>query len=500
MANSNTEQGPGMQDQNPDAASLQGATADQPIRFRVTTVTPPRFGLPLVRDFVIDTLGTLDRLSRAGDVVQLKVGWQRIHFLFHPELLRTALLEDEGDLVKEDRQLRVFALVHGRSVVTTVGDDWKRQRKLLGAAFGPRQVSRYLDLMRSAAMEANRTYFSSSPPSVIPFDPSVYASQITMDVMLRVLFSETGDRQESAAVTRSVSHLASAAQEMFGWPWVPAGWMPFPGRGALMHHRGLLRERIRRHIEHRRAAPPPEGDVPADLIDAMLLAEDTEAVAGQPTADRRLSAGEVEDNCVTLFLGGIDTSASALTWWMAYMAAHPEHAQRAREEVAQVMGTDWVSGELDPGRLASLTFVEATLKEAMRLRPPIVGPFNRRAQRDISLYGHQIRRGDLVSGSIWTLHHDERWFPEPETFNPDRFMPGAPSIPRGALMPFGSGPHVCLGQHFAMLEMKLVTALLLSQVAWNFPPGETMPAPRVDVTIKPCKPMQLIATPIMNSN
>lgn len=67
-------------------------------------------------------------------------------------------------------------------------------------------------------------------------------------------------------------------------------------------------------------------------------------------------------------------------------------------------------------------------------------------------------------------------------------------------MPFGSGAHVCLGQHFAMLEMKLVTALLLSQVAWNFPPGETMPAPRVDVTIKPCKPMQLIATPIMNSN
>ncbi len=446
-----------------------------------------------MKDFVRDTLGTFDRLANFGDAVQVQVGWQRIHFLFHPELVRTALLEDENGFTKETRQLRLFALAHRHSVLTTVGVDWKRQRKLLSTAFSPRQVSGYLGLMRSAAMEANKAFFPLSAPSDTNFDPSVYASQITMDVMLRVLFSETADRQEAAAVTRSVAHLAAAAQEMLGWPWVPASWIPFPGRGALMYHCALLRERIRGHIEQRRAAPPLRGDFPADLIDAMLLAEDHETVAGQPGAGQRLSSAEVEDNCVTLFLAGIDTSASALTWWMAYMAAHPEYAERSRQEIAQVMGADWAHGELDAGRFASLTFLEATLKEAMRLRPSLVGPFNRRAQRDILLHGHQIRRGDLMSGSIWTLHHDKRWFPEPENFNPDRFLPGAPGIPRGAFMPFGAGPHVCLGQHFAMLEMKLVAALLLSQMEWRLLPGVELPVPRVDVTIKPAGPIHLVA-------
>ena len=123
-----------------------------------------------------------------------------------------------------------------------------------------------------------------------------------------------------------------------------------------------------------------------------------------------------------------------------------------------------------------------------------MGIFSRRALTDLCLAGIEIKKGDIVAGSIWTLHHDPRWFPEPEAFKPERFLPGAPNVPRGAFMPFGAGPHVCIGQHFAMLEMKLIAALLLSRAAWSFPPGEDLPEPRVDVTLKPSRPLRLKVT------
>ena len=107
------------------------------------------------------------------------------------------------------------------------------------------------------------------------------------------------------------------------------------------------------------------------------------------------------------------------------------------------------------------------------------------------MHGVVIRAGEVVSMPIWQMHHDPRWFPEPEAFRPERFMPGAPEIPRGAWMPFGTGPHVCIGQHFAMVEMTLLAALLLAQVRWAFEPGDDLPAPRLDIVLKPERPMRL---------
>ena len=413
--------------------------------------------------------------------------------LFHPELLRAALVEDERRFSKEHRSLRVFKFSQGKSVLTTVGEEWGRQRKLLREAFSPKRVAGYLNLMRSAAVEANDAFFPSGTGRGIPFDPSVYASHITMDVMLRVLFSEKISPLESASIRESVLNLSAIGQRMLQWPVVPARWIPFPGRNQLMEHDHRLRTPIRERIERRRSATALAGATPVDLIEAMLLAEEGETTVGVSAEQQRLTPKEVEDNCITLFGAGFETSASALTWWMGFMALHPEHMQRARAEIRDAMGSGWAQRELEPASLSSLHFLEASLKEAMRLRPPAVAVFNRVANQNFTLMGVPFQRGDIVSGSIWTLHHDKRWFPEPNAFNPARFMPDAPPIPRGAFLPFGAGPHVCLGQHFAMLEMKLVAALLLSQFEWAFPPGEKLPDPRVDVTIKPARPFQLVA-------
>jgi len=455
------------------------------------------FGLPLMRDFARDTLGTLSRLARAGDAVHARVLGRRVHFLFHPTLVRAVLMEDEKGLFKEPRQLRVFELGQGRNVLTTVGEGWKRQRQLLAPAFLPRQVARTLDLMRQAALDAQDALVPSGHAGVVRFDPAAYASRVTMDVMLRVLFSQPLPADETAEVTASVRHLVTSGQRMLMWPVVPAQWMPFPGRAALMRHRNLLTRRVREHIQARRADPGRRDRDAGDLLDMMLLAEDDTPASPE---QGRLGGREIEDNCLALFLAGHDTSAAALTWWSGFMALHPEDADRARREVADVMGADWQRRPLDPAPFANLPFLEATLKETMRLRPPAVGPFNRHAMADMRLHGLDIRRGEIVSGSIWQLHHDARWFPEPERFRPERFLPGAPDVPRGAYLPFGAGRHVCLGQHFAMMEMKLVAALLLSRARWALEPGADLPEPRVDVTLKPAAPLRLALTAVSDDD
>ena len=273
----------GMAGHERDSAGAGGSPPGQPPEpdagFSSVRLPVAGLGLPLMRDFAADTLGTLWQLARAGDAVHVRVLGRRVHFLFHPTLVRAVLMEDEKGLFKEPRQLRVFQLGQGRNVLTTVGEGWKRQRQLLAPAFLPRQVARTLDLMRRAALDAHEALVPSGASGVTRFDPAAYASRVTMDVMLRVLFSQPLPPHETAEVTASVRHLVTTGQRMLMWPFVPAQWMPFPGRAELLRHRNLLTRRVRGHIEARRADRERRDHDAGDLLDMMLDAEDSKAAA-----------------------------------------------------------------------------------------------------------------------------------------------------------------------------------------------------------------------------
>jgi cytochrome P450 len=103
----------------------------------------------------------------------------------------------------------------------------------------------------------------------------------------------------------------------------------------------------------------------------------------------------------------------------------------------------------------------------------------------VELDGQTIGKGALVIIPIWNLHHDERWFPEPGAFRPERFLPGAPALPRSAFMPFGIGPHFCLGQQFATVEMALIAARLIRHHAFSLDHRAALPAPEVTLVLKP---------------
>ena len=208
----------------------------------------------------------------------------------------------------------------------------------------------------------------------------------------------------------------------------------------------------------------------------LLAARDDSPTHGSPT----LTSQEVHDNCILLFTAGFDTSSSALTWWIGLMATHPEIADRLRDEIASATAS---GSTLE--QIARLPYLNATIKEAMRLYSPSTALFTRVALRDVVVGETAVSKGTLVAIPIWSLHHDERSFAEPELFRPERFLPDAPPIPRSAYMPFGAGPHFCLGQHFASMEMALIAAHLVSHFDVALEAGASLPEPAVDVALKP---------------
>lgn len=443
-----------------------------------TAIRPWPLGLPLLQAIRRDPFGFVAQLrARHGDAVKLKVLATSIYYLFRPEAARQVLVNHQDDFVKDQRVLDIMQSVHGANVITTEGTVWERQRRMLTPAFAPKRIAACAALMAAAADECVSRELPSQVGVSALVDVDGLTTRITMDVILRALFSYRYGSEEATAVSAAIRALSRQLMREFFWPLRPVAWLPYPGRAEKARNLAVIHDLIRARIEARRRDIGGGADTGEDILGMMLAARDEQAGASHGA----LSDAEILDNCVGLFGAGHDTSATALTWWVGLMAMHPEIAAQVRDEVRS-LPDDHVAAA---GDIAEARLLNATIKEAMRLYPPSAATFSRRAVRNVEIDGHAIAKGTLVIVPIWNLHHDERWFPEPDTFRPERFLPGAPALPRSAFMPFGIGPHFCLGQQFAMVEMALIAARLISYHSFSLDHGKALPAPVVDLVLKP---------------
>jgi cytochrome P450 len=432
-------------------------------------------GIPLVALIQKDPIGSTSRFKREfGDVARLKVVGRRIYYFFSPEAVRQILVDHHADFTREPRPLAIIESVLGRNVLTTEGPDWERQRRILAPGFSPKRIAGYMELMSAAAADSVSAELPGQAGHSALVDVSAFTTRITMDVILRTLFSQPATRAEADALSIATRALSQQSMRELFWAFIPPKWMPFPGRTAKLKHERTIHDIIATHIRARTEGGDPGSS--NDLLRMMLDARDDDPAGGGAT----LTSREVLDNCRVLFGAGFDTSSSALTWWIGLMATNPETAGRLRQELD--MAYERTSA---PEDIARLPYLNATLKEAMRLYPPTWALFTRVADRDVTIGGTAVARGTLVVISIWHLHHDARFFPQPEAFRPERFLPGAAAIPRSAYMPFGAGPHFCLGQHFATVEMALVAAQLMQQFELSLQEGAVLPEPFLDLTLKP---------------
>jgi cytochrome P450 len=228
----------------------------------------------------------------------------------------------------------------------------------------------------------------------------------------------------------------------------------FPGNWPTPRDlpRALFRRRWVRFIasliaERRAMGTDPAN--PRDLFDLMVAARDPET--GEGFSDENLG-----DQVATMILAGHETTATALFWSLYLLALDPETQDRVASEARTVAA----GGEPDFSRLA---FTRAVIDETVRLYPPAFIIARAAKGRDI-IDGRSVRKGDVVIISPWLLHRHKKLWREPDVFMPARFMPGAPPPDKFAYLPFGVGPRVCIGAHFALTE----ATLALSRIVGTF--------------------------------
>jgi cytochrome P450 len=437
-------------------------------------------GIPLLAFIRKDPLGAASEFKvRFGDVAKLHILFRRIYYIFNPEAAREILV-DQHAFTREARLLAIFETFQGRNVLTTDGADRERQRRILTPGFSAKRIAGYMALMSAATDDCLQSELPTTPGSNALIDANQLTTRITMDVIVRTLFSQAATREQANGISNAIRALSAQSMREAFWPIVTRKWMPYPGRRNKLKSKAVIDNFIAKHIRDRQSAT--DGAAPAnDVLAMMIAARDDDSKA--PNA--MLSAKEVHDNCVVLFGAGFDTTASALTWWLGLIATHPAVAAQLRDELSTANAKEPVALE----NIARLPYLNATIKEAMRLYPPSTSAFTRVALGDVVVDGTPVPKGTLLAIPIWHLHHDARSFPDPERFLPERFLTGAAPIPRGAYMPFGAGPHFCLGQHFATVEMAVIAAAIIQRYDLSLEAGAALPEAVVDLALKPKTPL-----------
>ena len=376
--------------------------------------------------------------ARFGDTFTLRLPPSGPMVLFSdPEAIKEifALGPDEGHAGKANLILRPF--VGNHSVLLLDGAEHLRQRKMMLPSFHGERMQAFGHSMIELAHDSIDRW-----PIGEAFAVHRPMQSVTLQVIVRTVFGvEEGPR------FTEVSDLVARTLEASTWPGLLFPFLQLDlgryspwGRFLRLQRRSgeILRGEIRRGRERGTAGR-------TDVLATLLEARDE---AGRP-----LTEDEVHDELVTLLVAGHETTATSLAWALRWILPDRELVARLREEIA--------SAEGDPGRIAKLDLLDATVKEALRLQPivPLVG---RVLQQPTRIGGRDLPAGALVAPAIYLVHQRPSLYPEPQRFRPQRFLTFKPGP--SEWLPFGGGLRRCIGAAFAIYEMKMVLASILPRV------------------------------------
>jgi cytochrome P450 len=394
--------------------------------------------------FGMDPLAFVERLAREHPgAARLAMPGITLVFLTDLDAIGEALLDREHVLVK-DWAMRVLGAVLGQGLLTSEGDVWRRQRAVVAPALHRKQIASYVDITARRTAAYAEAIVDGETRDVRP-DMTRLAMEIVAEALFGADVSDAAPR-----VSRAMDDAIGGFEQLiYGWRrFLPAP-LNQPVRRRIEAANAALDAVVAELIARKRAAAAPG----QDLLSRLLAARDD---SGAAMSDR-----QVRDEMVTMLLAGHETTAMALSFALWFLARDPAAAARVGDEAARVLGGRAPSAA-DVPRLEA---ADAAFKETLRLRPS-VWLFGREAERDCVLGRWQIRRGEQVLVCPWLIHRDPRHYDGPEQFRPARWEEGLEErLPRHAYLPFGSGPRVCAGAHFALMEGTVVLATLCR--AWR---------------------------------
>ena len=415
---------------------------------------------------------TYERAMREhGDVVRIAVGPPGLRFdvycVFHPDGVRRVLAGPRDTYSKGNRFYREIAASFGRGLLTSEGELWRHQRRLIQPLFTRRTIAGYANLM----VEESTAVADRWARDGAPVDANAEMVRLTLRVVGRAIFGDDIDRA-GAVLDRWFPVLnAYTYRRAISPASVPTSWPTPANRRAAR-----AREELYAVVDELIAQRSRNGRDGEDLLSRLLGARDADT--GEPM-DRQ----QIRDEALIFLLAGHETTSTALTFTLFLLGRHPEEQERVHAEVAAADG--------DP---AALRRTAMAVKEAMRLYPPAYA-LGRMLHADDEIGGHRIPAGSFVAVSQWATHRHPRFWEDAQRFDPERFAPEREAERHPyAYFPFGGGPRGCIGSHFALMEAVIALSILLRRHRIAAVPDD-VPVDTNGITLRPARavPMRLAA-------
>lgn len=428
-------------------------------------VPPGPRGLPLVGasfDLLRNPLALLARVARNyGDIARIPLTFQSRIFINHPGLIEQVLVTQQHKFHKGALVKRATARLLGEGLLTSEGAFWRRQRNLAQPAFHHARVAEYAPAMVEQALARVESWREGEARDVCE-----EMMRLTMGIAVKTLFG-TEMTAEGNLVTEAVGRLMRYELRRLRSPVrLPKSWPTRASRRANQAYE-YLDSLVYRIIADRRTA----GKEGHDLLSMLISATDEHG--------SRMTAQQLRDETMTLFLAGHETTALTLAWTWHLLAENARTEVLLHEELCRVLGGR--SPQMED--LERLPYLDGVISESLRLYPPAYA-LARTATEPFELAGYRFPAGTTVLMSQWVMHRDPRYFADPTVFRPERWLDGlARRLPAFAYFPFGGGPRRCIGQGFAHMEAMLLVATIAQRYRLRTVPDHPV-APDPLVTLR----------------
>ena len=431
-------------------------------------------GLPflgVMPEMVSDLLGLLTNTARQyGGIAQFQLLNKSYILLTNPDYVKYVLQDNHKNYIR-GRSVETGRVLLGNGLPLIEGDFWLRERRILQPAFHRERLGKLASVITGVIDTFLQDWETKARNHQI-LDVDDEMMRLTLTVIIKSMFRADIDDK-----VQSLSRAFNVASKFMLWRsqqmWAPPLSVPVPRN--LEYNRALkvLNDTIYPLVADARQHPKD------DLLSLMLGMRDADTGEG-------MSDQQARDEVVTLFFAGHETTAATLTWAFYLLSEHPDIEERMRREITSVLQGRPLSFD----DLPKFIYLRQVIDEVLRLYPAAY-MFAREALVDDVLDGYRIPAQTMIFISPFVAHRDPKYWPDPERFDPDRFTPEAvASRPRHYYYPFGEGPHLCIGNNFALMEMQLILAMVLQRFCLRLAPNHAI-AFHPEATLRPKRGMKM---------
>ncbi|XP_068165517.1 cytochrome P450 4F3 [Antennarius striatus] len=390
--------------------------------------------------------------------------------VFHPDYVKPLLLASANITVKDELIYGHLRPWLGQSLLLSNGETWSRKRRLLTPAFHFDILRNYVAKFNSSTNTLHVKWHNMAAEGTTNMEMFHHITLMTLDSLLKCAFSyDSNCQQSSSDYVSAIVELSDLIMDrrmtmLHHWDWIY--WKTSQGK-RFKEALSIVHRFTRDVVEKRRASISRETDSDMapkrkkDFVDIILLSKDED--------EQGLTDEEIQAEANTFMFAGHDTTASAICWTLYNLAYHNHYQEKCREEVMELMqGRE--THEIEWEDLSNLPFTTMCIRESLRLHAPVQA-VTRTYTQDMELPGNRtVPKGVICLVSIYGTHHNPDVWTNPNEYNPLRFDPANKGgLASHAFIPFSSGPRNCIGQKFALAELRVVVALTL--LRFHLSPG-----------------------------